>query len=260
MEYTENPRRFPCALCDKNFKYRGDLNHHLKCHTTERPYKCAPCGKSFVKKSKLIRHQGTHLELSSRKLYKCQLCQKEFSLVENLRAHTKNIHNTMERPRFPCTSDHCGRIFLTKGSLVKHFKVDHSENPVRFPCTFCEKEFKSWPELDVHILTHTKEKPHKCATCEKSFAQKTKLHRHQETHREISSRKFFLCESCPREFLSKRGRRLHLERDHGIKPTNPAKMVSKELRHLSNRCAYKSKNKADLTKHFNRVHGGVRKE
>ncbi|OXA45956.1 zinc finger protein 227 [Folsomia candida] len=260
MNHTENPRRFRCTLCDKKFKYPRDLNEHLMYHTKEKAYKCATCGKGFPKKSKLARHELTHLERSSRKLHKCPLCQKEFSLVENLRAHTKNIHNTAtERPRFPCTSGTCDRTFLTKGTLAKHFEVEHSENPVRFPCTYCEKEFKTWPELDLHILTHTKEKPYKCATCKKSFAQKNKLHRHQETHREISSRKFFQCESCPRQFLSMRGRRLHSERDHERRPAIPAKKVNKKVRHSCDRCAYKSHIKAQLTVHFKRVHGGVRK-
>ena len=49
-------------------------------------------------------------------------------------------------------------------------------------CPVCGKMFskKRKSNLQVHLRTHTNERPFKCSTCGRSFKQKAHLEKHQE--------------------------------------------------------------------------------
>ncbi|XP_067014478.1 transcription factor Ken [Anabrus simplex] len=49
-------------------------------------------------------------------------------------------------------------------------------------CTICSKGFKDKYSVNVHIRTHTGEKPFTCTLCGKSFRQKAHLAKHYQTH------------------------------------------------------------------------------
>ncbi|VVC40216.1 Hypothetical protein CINCED_3A019498 [Cinara cedri] len=49
-------------------------------------------------------------------------------------------------------------------------------------CHICSKGFKDKYSVNVHIRTHTGEKPFMCNVCGKSFRQKAHLAKHQHTH------------------------------------------------------------------------------
>jgi len=49
-------------------------------------------------------------------------------------------------------------------------------------CTMCAKGFKDKYSVNVHVRTHTGEKPFACTTCGKSFRQKAHLAKHYQTH------------------------------------------------------------------------------
>lgn len=49
-------------------------------------------------------------------------------------------------------------------------------------CTICSKAFKDKYSVNVHIRTHTGEKPFACSVCGKSFRQKAHLAKHYHTH------------------------------------------------------------------------------
>uniref|UniRef100_A0A0A9YW16 Sal-like protein 1 n=1 Tax=Lygus hesperus TaxID=30085 RepID=A0A0A9YW16_LYGHE len=49
-------------------------------------------------------------------------------------------------------------------------------------CTICSKGFKDKYSVNVHIRTHTGEKPFNCSLCGKSFRQKAHLAKHYQTH------------------------------------------------------------------------------
>lgn len=55
---------FSCSVCDKVYKYAGDLAKHVRSHTMNRCYQCALCGKNFTHIGSL----NTHLRIHSGEL------------------------------------------------------------------------------------------------------------------------------------------------------------------------------------------------
>ncbi|XP_041665190.1 zinc finger protein 814-like [Cheilinus undulatus] len=134
-----------------------------------------------------------HMRKSHRELYKMQLqgtdtlfscyqCEKSFSSSELLSQH-QVIHNTEEKP-FRCT--YCQRNFPTYAEVNKHRRVDCIER--RFPCGECGALFPSTSRLRHHRLTahsqgsevaddvHT----YQCAKCSRGFQTEKELLQHQE--------------------------------------------------------------------------------
>ena len=98
------------------------------------------------------------------KPYKCSICNKEFSVKEELR---------------------------------DHFQGHEAAKP--FHCDICGLGVSNNRALKRHKLTHTGHKPYKCDTCGKSFLQKHDLNRHMNVHERP---KYFTCEQCKRIFTA----------------------------------------------------------
>ncbi|XP_021961624.1 oocyte zinc finger protein XlCOF15 isoform X2 [Folsomia candida] len=209
---------------------------------------------------------------TNRKRPSCDTCHRVFGTLADLRRHIKAVHSTAERPRFPCTFLECEKIYQTRSGLQQHFKTEHAENPVRFPCTLCRKEFKTRDQLQGHIFTHTTEKMYTCATCGKSLAYRTNIESHEKTHLEKSVREVSKCHICPQTFLSRGALQRHIRAVHENQRNYPCELcdkrfsnastlrvhvearhpTNKELIHSCDKCEYKSHSKANFTAHRKR--------
>lgn len=73
-------------------------------------------------------------------------------------------------------------------------------------CDICGKTFARKFNFDLHMRTHTGDKPFACNICGKSFAQKSVLNRHTETHENTPK---FICSTCGKGFKQRSNLRRH---------------------------------------------------
>ncbi|XP_063959880.1 zinc finger protein 700-like isoform X2 [Lytechinus pictus] len=143
-----------------------------------KPFVCELCGRMYSSNSCLLRHKQTHL---ISKPHKCNLCDKSYS----------------RRPL-----------------LREHIQFSHSEQHRVHQCSFCEKSFPNATRLELHVRTHTQDKPFKCQECQKGFADSSNLRRHERSHKGLRRHK---CPQCGQLFSEKPALQRHQARHQGEK-------------------------------------------
>ncbi|XP_035712445.1 oocyte zinc finger protein XlCOF6 isoform X1 [Folsomia candida] len=275
---TRRGNELTCSTCSKPFSNKNDLKRHMFTHDPDAKVKCEICGKMLKNPATLSIHVRTlHTKLDRPT---CDTCHKIVSTSASLRIHIDTVHSKIKRPRFPCEFPNCEKSYLRKGDLSVHKTTEHTENPTRFPCTLCGKEFKIRKNLEMHISSHTTEKAYTCSTCGRSYAQQTAMKHHEATHLEKSSQKIFRCELCAQTFLARASLRQHIHAVHENRRNHPCSFcgkrfststniryhveafhsANKEKVHSCDKCEYRSHSKENLAQHVRRHNHANRRE
>ena len=139
-------------------------------------------------------------ELLTKRLHRCQLCEKIFNSSISLKQHMI-VHSS--RKPFQCKV--CGKSFKRSSTLSTHMLIHSDTRP--FECRFCGKRFHQKSDMKKHTYIHTGEKPHQCSFCGKSFSQSSNLITHCRKHKGF---KPFSCEDCGVSFMRKVDLRRHM--------------------------------------------------
>jgi len=123
--------------------------------------------------------------------------------------------------REPVTCTDCGKTFVNKEKLKRHFLIHTGEKP--YQCDECESKFTRKDKLDSHknvkhnLMFHKEEKPYSCDQCESRFSRKDKLDnhinvKHNENYVKIGNE----CSVCSKAHGSKWHLNRHMERAHSF--------------------------------------------
>merc|ERR1712048_1445922 len=86
------PQSYKCPKCDKVFKTKSNLNHHVRAvHDQIKNHKCTQCNASYYKKADLVNHQRSHQGV---KPFACTVkgCKARFTTKSNRTKHIKRMH------------------------------------------------------------------------------------------------------------------------------------------------------------------------
>ncbi|XP_073467770.1 uncharacterized protein [Aquarana catesbeiana] len=113
--------------------------------------------------------------------------------------------------RFSCAE--CGKCFPSKSKLNVHIRSHTGEKP--YSCSECGKCFSVKSSLYTHQGSHTRDKPFPCPVCGKCFSVKSYLNKHQKSH---TGAKPYSCPECGKCFSQKSNLYTHQRSHTGEKP------------------------------------------
>ena len=111
---------------------------------------CEICEKSYKSKTALKQHYKQN-HYSGQKVYKCNICTKEFHVQEKVAFHIRTVH---EGKHYKCES--CGKSFSQAINLKNHIHTVH-EGTKDFVCNKCDKSYTTAYWLKQHLKKHNPE-------------------------------------------------------------------------------------------------------
>ncbi|XP_055686999.1 zinc finger and SCAN domain-containing protein 12-like [Lutzomyia longipalpis] len=241
-------RNIQCTICTQKFKHKTALDKHIAVHI--KLFECDVCQKRFSTAAALQTHTLRHQD----KTVQCPYCDRAFSTEENFQNHSNKNHPGLpyEPKDGPvcCTicnelyenlevlkchvrihpvvrnyeCDICGTKFFEKQGMIKHIKAIHMgmKQPQKvykeedlISCAECERKFKTRRSYELHVSSHSDERPFGCKMCSKTFKRKKDVRSHMAVHRD--QRITHPCEHCGMKFTWKSNMRRHVQDVH-LKP------------------------------------------
>lgn len=157
---TKNYRCNDCGEVSQTLKLSQNhrKQHRLK---EEKPYKCGICLEKFSILNEFIVHMKSH----ENPTYQCNGCDKYFKKIKLLKVH---VRNQMGDKPYKCNL--CPRTFSLLNQLGYHMSKEHNEEKP-YVCNLCNKTYCAYATYKNHMDRHTgKWKKHKCEICGKRLA------------------------------------------------------------------------------------------
>lgn len=164
----------------------------------------------------------------------CEYCHKILTSKLSLRNHYK-IHTG-----FDVVCEHCGKKFITRRLLLMHCRAKHGYEKTD-KCSYCDYRASNAEQVKIHERLHTGEKPYVCSSCGAGFHRKSSYLQHVAIH---LPNKTVQCDQCPARFKSVTLMRIHKNRHR-------APQYSFKCRVCENSFA----RRRNVVRHLQRIHG-----
>jgi hypothetical protein len=204
---------------------------------------CQTCGERYATHTGIVKHaclnkrrRRPEVDFRIFDVRHCKYCGLSFGSYDENKAHECEFQFTDAPKMFRCRF--C-LIDIAKSSYNKHV-ARHLDSDVEWVCGYCEKKLSDETALNVHLTTHTGDRPYKCPfeNCNQSFINKQLLTRHSRfhgveipvftctvCHKEVASKyhlkahmklhdSVFECQLCKKECASREDLKLHYENEH----------------------------------------------
>ncbi|CDW51781.1 spalt protein [Trichuris trichiura] len=200
-----------CNICFKCFACQSALEIHYRSHTKERPFKCHICSRGFSTKGNMKQHLLTHkvrqLPIGDNGLREDAQSSADndvdkggtSAVINDDRFTVKAPSSTQGRndsqndrltngdQNDPSPLESIQRMWsqaetLATSNVTTAPVMKKSNAFSKHQCQLCCKHFSSASALQIHMRTHTGDKPFKCTVCERAFTTKGNLKVHMGTH------------------------------------------------------------------------------
>ena len=174
---------FQCDICLKDFKYKFNLNRHVRLHTSH--HSCTRCSISFEDQESLTSHK----EKKHSTLFVCPVCGKIFA---NNRSYNNHCETHSEDKTFKCPFPTCSKQFVRKDYLRDHVHTHSGVKP--YSCDTCKKAYSSKASLSHHVKYCSR--GIKCKDCNQTFNSRTTLVDHQASMHGMEQFRCAICSKC----------------------------------------------------------------
>ena len=169
--HAENPQNFPCDICEKKFTRKDSLFRHrervhklfkinfdaIRPDSQQSSFQCKMCSADFgASKEALKNHiagevcrkRDDSFQLNSEGRIECDLCEKTYIGVSNLKRHINLKHSSLKK-RNSC--DQCNKFYADISSLKRHVDSIHGSGKQKNVCEICGLEFTQRTSLVRHM-------------------------------------------------------------------------------------------------------------
>ncbi|XP_032537348.1 zinc finger protein 99-like [Chiroxiphia lanceolata] len=256
-------RTYMCQHCSYATDVQNNFRLHLKIHTDEKPFVCKDCNKTFKTSNHLQKHSLLHVK-NEQELDSCFYVEKG---LENLELHREIHGGTCPERDFGSSegsnSSLLGsKVFGVQPDVQRDRKNDllAQSQPLFYQCAECRYNTYHLSNLELHVRTHTGEKPYSCTVCQMKFRTSSHLKRHRVTHFNTERFKCRNCDYSTNQWLALK-RHLASHSGEGSSSLGTAHLCDhKELpvkTYRCEECGYCTAHKGNMKPHL-RIHTGER--